>query len=782
MKTWQSDLIEAARDSRAKFESVEHVGNEAHARVLIALLRAFGDDPATTILAEPRTPDRSPQQNARPTDVLILHPSLGCFLVEVKGWVIEEITGIEAGTIFRRTGGREEAKNPWNQAQEAAGQLQAATRRVLKRRSLSEKEMPYFDWVVSLPSISRSSWVKRGYGHSISNCEVLLADDLLDADVLRTRLLGYIKAKASHRIPFSREQLDSVREALGSSYIISNRNRREKLGQHDTLGKTIDSHEIKDKRLSAKQIELIEAEFDGRPQLIRGVAGSGKSVVLVRNCVNLVNRYVNSDQVPLAFGERTKRFAIICYNRSLVPYLRSGFEDAFRELVYREAPDCIDIFHLNGLQHHLSTLCGGPLTYQRYADYKHRHEATCIPSQIAAEYSKQLDHLAISHKELFESLQYDAIYVDEGQDLFDEEFLFLMRLLRTNPETGDKNIVISYDDAQNLYGRPRPAWNKLGIQVTGRSSVMDTCYRNSKQIIEFAFNVLLGVRAETRAMTRTFADLSTLKSKGLVAELPDRWQVNFADRSDGTKPEVKLFDVRDQEIEWIIDRIRQLIETEDVRPEDVLILFKEPKEFAAVPSKLRDLIPGVRGVIEPYGSSINPSKDRYIFEEGSLTITTVQSAKGYDCPVVFVIGADLFPTDTEGRASFYVAASRSKMHLFVTGLHGSGNLAEEACAVASLLDTPASDSALASKHVSHTDSQETQLMDDGVLRLYRRGEVVKHPSYGVGVVLEDAIPKLLPSQRRRCQSVKVQFKPGVKQLVAELAGLELLQSSDTQTI
>ncbi len=103
--------------------------------------------------------------------------------------------------------------------------------------------------------------------------------------------------------------------------------------------------------------------------------------------------------------------------------------------------------------------------------------------------------------------------MDEGQDLFDEDYLFLMRLLRTNAETGLKNIVIFYDDAQNFYGRPRPAWHKLGIQVTGRSSVMDTCYKNSKQIIEFAFNALLGVRAETRAMTRTLLTWQLSRAK-----------------------------------------------------------------------------------------------------------------------------------------------------------------------------------------------------------------------------------------------------------------------------
>lgn len=173
-KTWQSDLIEAARDSRARFESVELVANEAHARTVIALLRAFGNDPATTILSEPRTPDRSPSENARPTDVLVLHPYLGSFLVEVKGWGIDQITRIEAGTIFRRAGGCEEAKNPWNQVQDAAGQLQRATRRVLKRRNLNESQMPYFDWMVALPNISRSSWLKRNYDRSINNCEYCL--------------------------------------------------------------------------------------------------------------------------------------------------------------------------------------------------------------------------------------------------------------------------------------------------------------------------------------------------------------------------------------------------------------------------------------------------------------------------------------------------------------------------------------------------------------------------------------------------------------------------------
>lgn len=189
-----------------------------------------------------------------------------------------------------------------------------------------------------------------------------------------------------------------------------------------------------------------------------------------------------------------------------------------------------------------------------------------------------------------------------------------------------------------------------------------------------------------------------------------------------------LFDTREQESEWVVQRIGLLINNEDVRPEDVLLLFSEPREFATLPAKIREWIPSVANVIQPYGRSNNPSKDCYIFEEGSLTMTTVESAKGYDCPIVIVIGADLFPTDTKGRASFYVAATRSKMHLFVTGLRGSGNLAEEAYAVAELLNTPASTSLPLSKKVAQADSGGIPPAEKRVLRLYRRGQVVKHPS------------------------------------------------------
>lgn len=45
---------------------------------------------------------------------------------------------------------------------------------------------------------------------------------------------------------------------------------------------------------------------------------------------------------------------------------------------------------------------------------------------------------------------------------------------------------------------------------------------------------------------------------------------------------------------------------------------------------------------------------------------------------IFVLGTDLFPYSKEGRAAFYVAATRAKLRLYVTGLWRDRSLLVEA--------------------------------------------------------------------------------------------------------
>lgn len=797
-QNWKEALTTAERDAKGRFESIELVGNEAHAEVAIASLRAFGNDPTAMIFAEPRTPDHATEENARPTDILVLHRELGAFMLEVKGWVISEIVRIEAGTFFRQVKGSVKAHNPWKQAQDASGQLKDATSNVVRARGLSARDVPYFDWVVALPNISRKDWTSRGYNNSINSDELLLAEDLSDPVVLRSKLTDYIARKARNRLPFSADQLDHVREALGSSVVINRRRNRSVIGVSERLGAKIDSLEVTGKRLSQEQMDIIQADFEGRPQLIRGVAGSGKSIVLIKNLVNLVDRTFNAAQLSL-IPPPSKRFLVVCFNRSLVPFLREHFESSYKELTHRESPPSVDVMHVNKLPYAHSKKNGGPLEYQPFRPNKNR--------EIALNYCAQLDNLREATPRALEAIQYDAIYVDEGQDLFEEEFVLLLKFLKTDPKTGLKNIVIFYDDAQNLYGRPRPTWNKLGIDITGRTRVMKKCFRNTKQTVEFAFNLLLGVKAETRVKTKSFADVETLKDNDLVRELPDRWEVYFAEHQ-GPAPEVKLFRSREQEKDWVKAAVQRLINEDGVRPGDILLISEGVKDFESVADSLLACCKAIQRVIKPYGESSNPDKDRYIFEAECLTLATVEAAKGYDSPIVFLMGADLFGETVESRARFYVGSTRAKMRLFVTGIQGQG-FADEAEAVSKLLATAAPevrtspsvtrdhtkvpDSPAPSKTpiparaagiqaslhaaISSTPGPLTSstLVPQAFTPRFRRGAAVQHPRHGAGRVVRDGVRKYLSSQERWDEDVRVQFGGTIMKLEAGTEGLVLLQ-------
>jgi superfamily I DNA and RNA helicase len=303
----------------------------------------------------------------------------------------------------------------------------------------------------------------------------------------------------------------------------------------------------------------------------------------------------------------------------------------------------------------------------------------------AADYRAQIADWAAGAPEHYESSCFDYIFVDEGQDFEPEEFRLLLDLIKPHPATSEKPIVIFYDDAQNLYGRSRPVWREIGINVVGeRAQVMKECFRNTRPIVELAFNVLLGSAAppEERALTRTYADIAYLKERGLVEENGDLIEVRFAERR-GDPPRVNQFSGENDEMRWVAQQIARLVCDEGVRREDILVLFSGPKVFdhARLESLITASIPDIE-FVRPFAKQ---DIDQYIFQPGKLTISTVAGAKGYDAPIVFIVGANRFGTDIEGRAAFYVAATRAKMFLQITGVESGNSLLEEAAAISAKL-------------------------------------------------------------------------------------------------
>ena len=426
-------------------------------------------------------------------------------------------------------------------------------------------------------------------------------------------------------------------------------------------------------------------------------------------------------------------------------------------------------------------------------------------SERARNYLDQIEVFEKESPETYSSVLLDAIFVDEGQDLEPEEYALLLKLLRPDAVSGEKTLIIFYDDAQNLYAKTRPVWKELGIDVQrgDRSRVMKECFRNTREIVQLAFNVLLGSASLDRrkVQTRTYSNVADLKQSGLVEEIDSYFQVNFAERTFEI-PIVKTFASRAEERTWVVSEISRLIHKEQVQPEDILVLCPSNAEC----DELRRIVEGVRpslanGVCSPY---MREEKDDFIFRDGCLTVSTVNSAKGYDAQVVFLLAADQYSLEPAGRASFYVGATRAKLLLYVTGKDGVETLLQEAKTLLGLFrgqsettvtnnmisatlaggprtfakspPTPSVPSQLKTLPITES-AKSVESFKDLRVTFLKKGDRVKHSSYGIGVVVEDGIPKPLPSQNCICQSVEVQFDQGKVTLVAELAGLVLLRDS-----
>jgi len=73
---------------------------------------------------------------------------------------------------------------------------------------------------------------------------------------------------------------------------------------------------------------------------------------------------------------------------------------------------------------------------------------------------------------------YDAMLVDEGQDLSDDIVGVIVALL--GPQSD--NLTVAFDDGQDIYRRRRASWQKLGVRARGRVMPLRATYRNSREI------------------------------------------------------------------------------------------------------------------------------------------------------------------------------------------------------------------------------------------------------------------------------------------------------------
>ncbi|MFN8740319.1 MAG: AAA domain-containing protein [Pirellula sp.] len=383
--------------------------------------------------------------------------------------------------------------------------------------------------------------------------------------------------------------------------------------------------------LSHEQQRLCGLELDGKPRLVRGVAGSGKTVVLAHWLMQTVNRLKTEQNI---------RVWAIFANRSLQTLISESIVTAWEQ----ETDGTPFPWHRVSLQHIRDllqvVLPEVGLDAQNFGfDY-----------DLAAQaYLARVDIKSIEHR-------CDALFIDEAQDMGPNTLKLLTSLTRqTNLyDSNSRSVNIFYDNAQNIYDRAIPKWTDLGLDMRGRSSVMKESFRSTKPITEFALNVLCQLQPQTDNQ-----DYKELLARGLVEQVVKNgmnwWNVRF-NQIDGPKPEFRKFESLDKEFVAIAEYCRQLVQDEGVKPSDITIIYNS----RFIRARLEEI---VAPVLKDLGVVLSVQTNQaYQRNANAILATTSASFKGYDSEVVIIPGIDFFRAQDKGvlASSLYVAMTRAR--------------------------------------------------------------------------------------------------------------------------
>ena len=444
--------------------------------------------------------------DGRHPDFIIVGPDLGLIVLEVKDWRLKSIVEVKADQIRLRQGdGELDVLNPVRQVRSYL----LKTVDALKRRPrLCADNQLCCGWGsgVVLPyltpdEIRQPSLFGPSLEEALGAGHVLTGSDLTPKALL-PRLRKLLPARGAARGSLDPQQLDEIRSVLHPEI---------RIGWGATGAEIVRVMDLEQERLA-------RSLGDGH-RLLRGVAGSGKTIVLISRA-----RYLRAEHPDW-------RILVVCYNRVLADSLRTTISDERAEVSTFHAW-CTRQLKAAGI-----VIPEPPGRGQQWDDFW----VETVPQLL----SEAFDAGRVP------TGSYQAILIDEGQDFADNWYRLLLRAL--DPQAN--RLFIALDSSQNIYRR-RISWRALGIQITGgRTRVLKRNYRNTRPILSAAY-------AMVHELDAAEADPGDLVSSLVVPDQALR---------EGPAPELEQLTsaegVRRHAKDWIGARLAR-----GISPDDILVL------------------------------------------------------------------------------------------------------------------------------------------------------------------------------------------------------------------
>lgn len=533
--------------------------------------------------------------NSRYPDFIILSPELGIIVLEVKDWQIGSIISANINEFELKTMGKH--INPIKQAR---NYMFIIVDKLKKDKKLIQTLSKYkgnlkftYGHGVIFTKISKNYFNKAHFKDALEENCVIFQDELnhmeknFEEKILKDKLESMIPMK----FDFERLDNDTVNRIRGNLFA--------------EVRLPSDTKAIF-KVMNLQQEKYAKGIGYGH-RVIRGVAGSGKTVILICRAKYLKETH------------KDWNILVICYNKTLAAFLRDQIND-------KNSENNVEVIHMHGWINKISKEFGLP--------------TAVYDGQVTKNISMITD-------EMLEKLEkYDAVLIDEGQDLENEWLKFIVKNLR-NPE--HSHLLLTSDGAQNLYSR-KYTLKSVGIKAVGRTVIMRENYRNTKEIFDFANEMLIdnmGSKSNNADNNDFIIEPSSILRSGQAPKI------------------IKGKDFQD-EIEKIIKQIVEL-NKDGVNYKDIAILYPYGKYQGTNYVKLLEEILKEKSI--PYVNMNKISnKPNFTYSMNAIKISTIYSAKGLDFKVVFICGINqgLMKRPDESEKLLYVGITRARDVLNVT--------------------------------------------------------------------------------------------------------------------
>ena len=439
-----------------------------------------------------------------------------------------------------------------------------------------------------------------------------------------------------------------------------------------------------DKMQNKAVIETVEGV-----QRIRGLAGSGKTIVLAQKAAYLHAYYPEW------------RIAVTFHTRSLKGHFYRLINNFFLETTGEEPDwDKMRIVNAWGAQGN-SDRDGIYYEFCRTHDIEYSDfRAARIRYGQGREFTGVCEHAL---GQVRESKQlYDAILVDEAQDL-SPAFLRLCYELLKAP----KRLVYAYDELQNLSGAslpspedifgnnadesPRVRFDDANNNEPQRDIILANCYRNSRPVLVTAHALGFGIYRKVQSLDETgliqmfdhpqlWRDIGYRLQGGelqegsfVILNRPEETSPKFLENHSDIDDLIQFFSFNSEEeqADWLTKAIKRNIEEDELRHDDIIVINPDPlttrENVGPIRARLLDM------GIDCHTAGVDTEPDIFFQPDfASVTFTGIYRAKGNEAGMVYIINAQDCHSGLRNLASLrnrlFTAITRSKAWIRVLGV------------------------------------------------------------------------------------------------------------------